>query len=56
MAVKEFFKWNLKEPIFTLDVIEVGILFQIPTPVFLINELAISDLVRGTLSLLADLV
>ena len=47
---------DLKEPIFSLVVMEVAILFQIPTPVFLINELAIKDLVKGTLRLLADLV
>ena len=56
MAIKEFFKLILKEPILILDVIDRGRLFQIPTPVFLIKELATSDLAKGTLRLLADLV
>ena len=54
MAIKEFFKLILKEPIFSLDVMDKGKLFQIPTPVFLIKELATSDLAKGTLRLLAD--
>jgi hypothetical protein len=54
VAIKEFFKLILKEPILSLDVMDKGKLFQIPTPVFLMKELATSDLVRGTLRLFAD--
>jgi hypothetical protein len=39
-----------------LVVIVMGMLFQIPTPVFLIKELAIEDLARGTLSWFAECV